>query len=157
MSPELRFKKGQGSEQSTVGPEDMEGQRKSPSSDSPGLGELAGWAVLEQWSTEDGGASGKEATAVQDAKPVTYQVKTCPDNRLNVHAASFVPGAHMEVKPVSQVVVGVIDPRGGPVFLCANGPVTIQWKNRSKARRAQEVQGRVATEQIRVRRSITLK
>lgn len=156
VSSELRFKKGQGPEQSTVGPEDMEGRRKSLSSDSPGLGELAGWAVLEQWSAEDGGASGKEATAVQDAKPVACQVKTCPDNGLNVHAASFVPRAQMEIEPVCQVVAGVINPRGGPVFLCANGPVTSQWKNRSEARRAQEVQGGVAIEQIRVKRSVAL-
>ena len=126
VSPELRFKKGQGPEQSTVGPEDMEGRRKSLSSDSPCLGELAGWAVLEQWSAKDGGAFGKEATAVQDAKPVACQVKTRPDNGLSVHAASLVLGALVEIEPVCQAVAGVIDPRGGPVFLCANGPVTSQ-------------------------------
>ena len=62
----------------------------------------------------------------------------------------------MEVEPVCQVVAGVIDPRGGPIFLCANGPVTSQWKNRGKARQAQEVQGRVAIEQIRIKRSVAL-
>ena len=157
VSSELRFKKGQGPEQSTVGPEDMEGRKKSLSSDSPGLGELAGWAVLEQWSAEDGGASGKEeATAVQDAKPVACQVKTFPDNGLNVYPASFVPGALKEIEPVCQDVAGVIDPRDGSVFLCTNGPVASQWKNRSEARRAQGVQGGVAKEQIKVRRSVAL-
>ena len=62
----------------------------------------------------------------------------------------------MEIEPVCQVVAGVIDPRGGPVFLCANGPVTSQWKNQSEVRRAQEVQGGVAIEQIRVKRSVAL-
>ena len=77
-SVQLRFRKRQGPEQSSKGPECLEGQGKSLSSDSPGLGGLTGWAVLEQWSVEDGGASGKEAMAVQDAKPVACQVKTCP-------------------------------------------------------------------------------
>ena len=85
--------KGRKSAQLPVSSRSMDSRGASLSSGSPGLGELSGWAVLEQWVAEDGGSSGKEATAVQGAKTITCQVKTGPSNKgLNADAACFVPG-----------------------------------------------------------------
>ena len=142
--------------QLSVSPENKDGLGISLSSGSPGLGELTGWAVLEQWVAEDGGASGKEATAVQNAKPVTCQVKTSPESKgLNADAASFVPGvsystrsnaelkvtqllspgvqevvsangAQVKMKSVCQGMAGEVYSQGGPGSVCGSRPV-VNW------------------------------